>query len=320
MIYTNHILENFSFDNLISQTWEPKEKTFEFLCGEFMQIYFWLNTTPMPSVDNSSYPGIEWPPVYFNWSYYWYQSKFGEKAFVSEFWESSKAMEMAINDWVYLLTHLCLFAKKDKVLRSKNKESFDNLLSYLRDDLWLIVNEFYWQSFLTELKNVEYAEIVYKYFWWEQLKKEIFSKKKMPEPVDCPTEVETIKKGISSSFEWDPLLYDKELERAKLLQERYSINKYCFINEPWIYTMFDDIEDFVATKTFPILETHDFTWLDHYLERWVYYTRHNNVNSVYWSELDNLLDSRDGLYINYLWENKAKLKYIANNKVHFIWL
>lgn len=308
---SDHYLENITWEMIKSQHWEAKDKTFEYLCGEFMQIYFDLPQTPMPST-NSSYPWIEGPPIEKDWSHYWFQSKYWEDAFSSWFYTSFERATTALEKWLYPLEIICLFSRKDHFFGKKEtRDTFNSTLEEFCKRNKLEKYTFYWNLFLSELRNDQYSKILYKYFPIEDLQKEIFENKANQNDVNM-IEVASIKDWICDSFIWDQGLYDNELRRAKILQQKYSIRKLCYVNTPWIIDLFEEIEDFIAGSTFEVLETYEFSDLQDYTETWARFTQTQKdpeINKRYWTEIDSLLQSREWVFINYLWEKKATLTY-----------
>lgn len=310
-----NINEHISWWEMVALKWHSLEKTFEFLCADFMKIKYNLDRVPLPS-QNDIFPWIEWEPIEKDWLYYWYQAKFWNDAFNNNKWfdKSFTTTSNSIKDWVYTLSILCLFSRKD--YPTKNRKIKEQKFTKFENDNNLKLHKYFWNDFLSELKKQCYIEILYKYFPIDSIKKEIYEKCENKKEV-CEISLNNDINNVINLFEWDSNYYKNDLEIAKIIQKKYSYKKLSFSSKIYILETFDELENEIANKIFDEISFYNFSKLDDYLETWKKLLEDSNSLKKYSVELENLIENKRWIFINYWKQWICKLNYISENEIKF---
>lgn len=314
-----------SWDNLKTIPGKSKDETFELLCADFMKIKY--NLSKPPAIWGKTYKWTEWPPE--KWPdglMYGFQSKFADNSFWNkkEWWLYSSCE----NIWDGT-QYLCIFTKNDEpsdkttstpyVVGScppTNKTAWDAYLENLKITKSIKqIEKFCWDSFIKELKQSDYFEICEIYFkidMWE-----IYRKSANKDDV-CPVQLAEDVSNVEKWFEGDSNFYKKDLQRAQVIQKWYSYKKLAYSSKPWIWKKFDVLEKEVADKLFHELGFFwYFTSLKDYYDNWIDLLEDSNDLKKYSSELEDLLDSKRWLFVNYWTQEWSCLNYLWEDKIEF---
>lgn len=298
------------WENFIPYWWLDRDKSFEYLCAKFLRIYLDLDVEPTVS-QNDIFPGIEWIPFEYNWHNYWFQSKMWDDAFKNSddkwFWKSFKTIKSSLNNDTYKLDKLFLFSANDYPQTSKtNKEGFEKRCNSLKKECWIEVEWFYWEAFLNELKKIKYWDLINIFFNSDKAKTEIRNKIKNNE-THCPSLLEDELNKVDWFFLGNEKQYDKDKQKAKNIQKKYSINKLKFINYPWIIELFDEVEKKIYDETSYLIGYENYNSLREFED--YFFSEINKINSnPYDKELNELIQKR-WLIINYWTQGYYNLFY-----------
>lgn len=309
----NYILNDLSFDKLQPQNWEAVDKTFEFLCADFMKIKYKLSKVPLPS-QNDNYPWIEWEPIEKDWLYYWYQAKFWNDAFESNKWfyKSFISLKNSLDKNIYKLSILCLFSKKD--FPTSNREKRNNEFKSFEYNNKIKIDKYFWIEFISELKKIEYVEILHKYFDIDKIKSEIYEKCENKDDV-CNTKLNNDINNVEKWFEWD--YYISDLELAKKYQKKYSYKKLSYSTHPFILKRFEDVENWIADELFDLLDSRTYTNLDNYIDRCIKDLDNTEAKNKYKVELESIMNNKPWIFVNYWTQWLSCLDYISKNEIKF---
>ncbi len=308
----NYILSEITWDKLVSQNWEPIDKTFEFLCADFMRIKYKLDRTPLPS-QNDNYPWIEWEPIEKEGIFYWYQSKFGDDAFKKDKWfdKSFISLQNSLDNSIYELWYLALFSRKDYPTR--NRKIRENKFKEIETNNNFKIHKYFWNEFLSELKKWEYIELLYKYFPIDTIKEEIYEKCNNSDDI-CQIKLETKIDDVENWFEGD---YMQDIKSAKLYQKKYSMKKLAYSTISMIWKKFEEIEKKIADEIFDELELLNYSSLDDYIDRCIKKLDNTDSKNKYKVELSSIMSYKSWLFVNYWTEWLSSLNYIEKDKIEF---
>lgn len=307
-----YILENIYWEQLLSQNWEAIDKTFEFLCADFMKIKYKLDRAPLPS-QNDNFPWIEWEPIIKDWFYYWYQSKFWDDAFDNNkgFDKSFITTQNSLNTNIYKLSYLCLFSKKD--YPTSNRDLRDQKFKNFENNNKLEIHRYFWNEFLSEIKKEDYYELLYKYFPIENIKKEIHKKCENKDDI-CEIKLNNDVNNVKNWFEWD---YLSDIKKAELYQKNYSYKKLSYSSFPFILDKFDEVEKSIADEIFEELELWVYTSLDDYIDRCKNHLDDTSSKNKYKTELESIMNYKKWIFVNYWTQWLSCLNYIQQDKIEF---
>lgn len=248
----DYLFAYITWGDLKTLAWLDLDKTFEYLCADFLQIYLWLTVPPLVS-QNDTFPWIEWDTFEYKWKVCWFQSKLWKDAFENSntkgFWKSFITIDSSIKKWTYKLEKLFLFSIIDFPVTSlAKKEGFNEKTFKLSNDHSIESKLFHWENFLNELKKKKYWDIINKYFSIKEVKVETWRKIQVNEK-PCPSALDAELRNVDNFFLGNSKLYDIDRKKAKEIQRKYSINKLSFINYPWIIEVFDKIEKHIYNET-----------------------------------------------------------------------
>lgn len=320
----SYIFANITFGDIQPQNNESKDKTFELLCADFMKIKF--NLDVVPALWDDTYTWTEGPPTKWpDWLLYGFQSKFCNNSFTKdEIIDSCNK----INDWTQVL---CVFTKdnypSDKNTNNllfdihhpkKTKYWWDNYKNHLKSTgLFNDVYFFSGNEFLTELKTVQYQDILYKFFPIQSIKKELYRKNRDDANVDnniVSCEIAQVENG----FGGNPCFYENDLKIAKNIQESYSYRKLAYSATPFILRAFENMEQFISKQLFGRLALYEYADLDEFINKWVdVLNRDTDIKNQYKTELETLISSSEWIFVNYWTQWKSILNYIEENKILF---
>lgn len=317
----SYIYQYIDWNNIKTIEWKSKDETFEYLCADFMKIKY--NLSKSPSLWWKTYKWTEWPPEKWpDWLLYWFQSKFSDNSFTKDsLYNSCKE----IWDWT---NFLCIFTKDNypddkKNSKSytnweipwKNKSAWDGYFEYLKKEKNINqIDNYNWNSFINELKQDKYYELCKNYFNID--KKEIYEKSYNKDDV-CNLTLSDEINNTCKWFEWDDNHYKNDLERAKIIQKKYSYKKLAFSTKPWILKTFDNLEKEIADEIFDEMLFWDYTNLDSYIDMWNKLLKDTNSLKKYSTELEELVDSKRWIFVNYWTQWWSCLNYIEKNKIEF---
>lgn len=309
-----HLLSHLDWSYLKQREDLSLDKTFEYLCADFMRIYCELPTLPAPS-NNSTYPWIEWEPVQKAGKFYQFQAKYWEDAFEKSkgFEDSFLKIDKSLKAKEYDLDVVYLFSKKD--FRKKGK----NIKQFIKDiNLPSIeVNHFFWASFLSELKKTEYHRIVLEYFDNDKIREEIYQQRDEVQKDDKRVKsiVSTVEKGFSGNNKF----YENDLKIAQYHQQKYSIRKLWYVNMSYVLEKYDELENAIADETFTLLWlSSPYDWISDFLYKSVNRINNNNdLKKKYEVEIRNLIPENEEVFVNFWTEGKSILNYVWEKNVIF---
>ena len=313
----NIVAPHIKFSDIIIWDFWNKEKAFEYLCADFLMIYCDLNICPVPSnIDN--FPWIEsWPFFDIEWKKCWYQSKFWQDAFESWKWfyETFEVVKEQIMKWTYNIERIFLFSKID--LSPRKKIYFDRANQEFTNETGIEVETFFWSQFLSILEwDKKFINLKRTYFPTDKIKIKVYQ--------DCSDEnninqkeADTVVWKVENGFEWE--YSKKDINLAKHYQKRYTCKKLSYSTYPEIWEIYNNLENHIAEEIFPTLEYWDnFRSLTNFLEICnSNLMRAKDLVNTYKIELDYMIWTIDGLFINYWTEWKSCLYYETSNKIHF---
>lgn len=289
-------------------------KTFEYLCADFLQIYYDLDTSPIPS-EVSNYPWIEWSPFELDWKFYGYQSKFWEDAFSknSGFDKSLQIIEKEVGKWSYKLDFLILFSSKS--LSPKHKNIHECIKKFEKNTNIKIIHKFFGTDFLKEINQDKYLPLLHKYFFTKEILEFILqacSQNKKEDEISATSLAEWVTKGFDGDYP------ENAIYIARNLQKKYSLKKLSYSTRPFILDRYIEIENTIANALFEWLSCRTYPDLDNFLNICI-----NSLDSEldivnkYEVELKNMIWNKQWLFINYWTEWKSCLEYETSDKIHF---
>lgn len=289
-------------------------KTFEYLCADFLQIYYDLDVSPIPS-EVSNYPWIEWVPFEFDWKFYGYQSKFWKDAFNKDsgFHKSLQIIEKEIDKWSYKLDFLILFSSKS--LSTKHKNIHKYIEEFEKNTNIKIIHKFFGTDFLKEIIQNKYLMLLHKYFPTKEVSEFILREFS----VNKDTDLETSKILAEWVLNWFMGSYtESDVNIARWLQQKYSFKKLSYSTRPFILDRYIEIENAIANAVFEWLSLRTYSDIDHFLN--ICTSRLDSeldLVNKYEVELKNIIWNKQWLFINYWTEWKSCLYYETSNKIHF---
>lgn len=299
---------------LKSQDWESPDKTFEFLCADFMKIRFELDRAPLPST-SFSYPWTEWKPIFFNGKYYHFQAKWGDAGFNGG-WTFKKSLDQIDTErksGTYLLDVCWLFSPRDCPVIGSGWQAY---FAEYEAKNWLELPQFFGNDFLSELKKPQYEELLHKYFDSERLRTYIYDNHA---EAANQNEVDRDVGLVELGFSGNPDLYSRDLAIAKHAQKKYSTRKLAFIGKPYVMETFDRMEADIADELFYPLSLRTFDSLDGFTEKGISLLDRDRVlRNKYSAELSALVSSKEGIFVNYWTTGKSVLDYIPEEQISFI--
>lgn len=312
----NIVAPHIKFSDIIIWDFWNKEKAFEHFCADFLRIYYNLNICPVPSnIDN--FPWIESWPFDIEWKKCGYQSKFWQDAFESWKWfyQTFEVVKEQIRKWTYELEKIFLFSKID--LSPRKKIHFDEAKQEFTNETWIEVETFLWSQFLWILRwDNKFINLIFKYFPTDNVKIKIYEDYSNETNVN-QEDIEIIQEKVENGFEWE--YSEKDINLAKHHQKWYTYKKLSYSTYPEIWEIYNNLENHIAEEIFPTLEYWDnFSSLTNFLQ-----TCNDNLIRAralannYKIELDYMIWTIDGLFINYWTEWKSCLYYETSNKIHF---
>lgn len=307
-----YILNDLSWDNLSPINWKSVEKTFEFLCADFMQTKYDLDRVPLPS-QNDNYPGLEGETVKKDNLYYWYQAKYWDNAFVKDKWfeESFSTIKEGLTNDIYEIDILCLFSRKEYPTNSRQKREAN--LKAFENSNNLIIHRYFWNNFLSELKKIEYTEILCKYFLIDEIKEEVYRKCKNKNDI-CNSRLNY---DINNVTNWFKGNYSIDIEKARLYQKKYSYKKLSYSSYSFILDKFEKVERAIADEIFDELELWIYSSLDNYIDRCKKNLEDTDSKNEYKIELESIMNYKKWIFVNYWTQWLSCLNYIKKNKIKF---
>lgn len=313
----NIFLPFFDFEEIQIKPFWTKDRAFEYLCADFLFIYYNLDSCPEPS-DIPNFPWIESCPFYINEKKCAYQVKFGRDAFASKKWfyKTFETIKDQIKKWAYEISKLFLFSKED--LSPAKKQNFDKACESFSTETWIEIECFFWKQFKWILIwwDEKFRNLIIKYFNTDEVKKWIYEMYSHPENID-QTELNNFINQVENGFKWH--YNENDIKLAQYYQKTYSYKKLSYTTYPKILDIYEKLEYDIAEGIFVPLEYWDtYDSLKNFLD-----TAKKELNEAkdlsnkYKIELEDMIWNTYWLFINYGTEWKSCLEYEASNKIHF---
>lgn len=314
MFMDTHLLSHLDWSYLKQREDLSFDKTFEYLCADFMRVYCKLPSLPIPS-NNPIYPWIEWEPVKKLGKFYQFQAKYWGDAFEKSkgFEDSFLKIDNSLKAGEYELDVVYLFSKKDFRKRGKSIKQFIKDINTPNIE----VLHFFWTSFLSELKKPEYHRIVLEYFDNERIREEIYWQREQVKEGDVwvKRKVSTVEKGFSGNNKF----YENDIKIAQYHQQKYSMRKLWYVNMSYVLEKYDELENAIANETFTLLWlSSPYTGIKDFLNESVNrIDRNNDLKKKYQVEIENLIPENEEVFVNFWTEGRSILDYVWEKEIIF---